>query len=540
MGFFFLVLVFSLLPLGLVILLLRHDTRRGPVQPPLLEETIPFVSNAWQFATNKDAFLERLNKTFKTTPIVRCRVGPITLHFVTGSNNISTLFRSSFTSDPWVMRILGKSGGYSSSDISKFAEDTSGNAKEPRHAGAGVVPPEKRIWYTKHCILNESLLSHRSVDALSTSFQAFFNQELAVFPIGTLVEGVHIFDFLKRSLSAAATKSVLGSQIIDSNPGFIDAFWEYERFVEPLAFGLPIWFNREGIKARDRFRAMCLKWYRLAERGSKRNVIDSYNNADWEPAFGSLVSRKLAWWVQTFGFSAQSQGAAYALFLFGLHANTIPICTWIMIELFRDHNLFRAIKEEVSRADIADEAGNLNHEKVASLPLLQSVYTETLRLHVRVLITRISHEPVTIAGYNLPEGSIVQAPTEVCHRDESVWGVPGHPATEFWGYRHVREVETRDETGCSTKKLQFSLEGKAGSLFPFGGGLNMCAGRNFAKQEVLLAVAMMVLKLQVESFQWIQPGGEPSDRPALDDTRFANSVACPPDRDMKVKWVRLR
>ncbi|KAL7628398.1 hypothetical protein AAE478_002600 [Parahypoxylon ruwenzoriense] len=569
-----LVLTFSLLFLGLATLLSGRRTRRGPAtRPPLLRETIPFVSNAWQFATNKDAFLARLNEAFKTTPIVRCRIGPLTLHFVTGGDNVSALFRSSFSSDPWVLRILDKSGGYAPGDISKFARDDSGSAKQPRHPGAGAVPPEARIWYAKHSMFDEALLGRRATDAFAASFQAFFDRELAAFPVGAWAEDVRVFDFLKRGLSAAATRSVLGSRIIDSNPGFIDAFWEYERFVEPLAFGLPAWLNNPGAKARDRFRAMCLKWYRLADREFNSDDIGSHGKADWEPAFGSLVSRKLASWVKSFDFSAQSQGAAYTLFLFGLHANTIPICTWIMIELIRDPNLFRAVKEEISQVEIVDGAGSesLNHTKVMLLPLLQSVYTEVLRLHVRVLITRTSHEPATIAGYNLPRGSIVQAPTETCHLDEAVWGTPDHPASEFWGYRHVREIEARDSiTGCNTKKLQFSLQDRAGSFIPFGespvmiipsrirlsrdvsneiraqayneigGGLNMCAGRNFAKHEVLLAVAIMVAKLKIEFVEWVKPGGGPSERPALDDTHFANSVACPPDRDMKVRWLRER
>jgi hypothetical protein len=33
--------------------------------------------------------------------------------------------------------------------------------------------------------------------------------------------------------------------------------------------------------------------------------------------------------------------------------------------------------------------------------------------------------------------------------------------------------------------------------------------------------------------------GSPSDRVTKDDMRYANSVAAPPDRDMKVRWWRV-
>ena len=48
----------------------------------------------------------------------------------------------------------------------------------------------------------------------------------------------------------------------------------------------------------------------------------------------------------------------------------------------------------------------------------------------------------------------------------------------------------------------FTLAGTAGKIFPFGGGKSICPGRVFAKQEVLAAVAMVLLNhdIQVVSF----------------------------------------
>lgn len=91
------------------------------------------------------------------------------------------------------------------------------------------------------------------------------------------------------------------------------------------------------------------------------------------------------------------------------------------MEIIRDPTLFRAIREEVSQAEaINDSTGDpLSLQQLASLPLLQSVYTEVLRVHVSILITRTSIEPVTVGGYDLPTGSIFQAPTHVAHFDEA-------------------------------------------------------------------------------------------------------------------------
>ncbi|KAK9778549.1 putative Cytochrome P450 [Seiridium cardinale] len=530
-------LIIIVLPiLILVSVLVRHHSRKKLQQPPLLSETVPYVSNAWQFMTNKRLFINRVREALRESPVVRCRLGPLTLHLVPGGSSVSAIFRSSFTSDPWILRILEHTAGYTSTDLAKFMADKSGCATLPRLSSSGPVAPYKRIWYAMHRTHEEGLVSARSVAAFSASFQEFLGHQLSEFRTAEWVR-VRIFDFLKKHMSIAATLSVLGSRILDINPGFIEAFWQYEQFAESLSFGLPC-LNRQAISSRERFCCMCRKWYELAEQEFDWDIAELPHNPDWEPVFGSRISRGLARWGKSFGFSVESLGAAYALLLFGLHANTIPICTWMTMEVIKDLDLYRAIKEEISRAKITDGplAGSLEPHKLASLPLLQSVYTESLRLHVSILVTRTSTQPVTISGYNIPKGSVFQAPTEVGYLDEAVWSTPDHPASEFWAYRHVKEVERTDDMGNVAKGLEFSIGTRSGSYFPFGGGISICAGRNFAKAEVLLAMAMIISEFDVEFIEWVKLDGSCSDRPALDNGGYADAVAAPPDRDIEIRW----
>ncbi|KAF2964595.1 hypothetical protein GQX73_g8975 [Xylaria multiplex] len=350
--------------------------------------------------------------------------------------------------------------------MAHFHADRSGPTSLP--CSKDINPPKKRIWYESHRMHDETLIAARPVNAFAVSFQKFFRGELLAFPVNEWVEDVYIFKFLKMQMSAAATRAILGPRIIDLNPGFIDAFWEYEKVPEILAFGLPPWLNKRAVNIRDRFGAMCRKWYELSDREFNWDGPD--RDADWEPVFGSQVSKGLAQWAKDFNFSTKSISGAFALFIYGLHANAIPICTWLLFELLKDPKLFKAIKAEIKQAEISKHDSSLyfDHKVLTTLPLLQSVFTEVMRLHVGVLITRKATESVTIAGYTLPKGSIVQAPTEIAHFDEAVWGEPGHPASEFWAYRHVKEIETTDTDGRHAKRLEFSISGKTGSFFPYG------------------------------------------------------------------------
>jgi len=67
----------------------------------------------------------------------------------------------------------------------------------------------------------------------------------------------------------------------------------------------------------------------------------------------------------------------------------------------------------------------------------------------------------------------------------------------------------------------------------------MCPGRFFAKQEIIMSLAMLIARFEIEFVEWVMPDGSPSDRPGANDMRYAGALAMPPDRDMKVRWKRL-
>jgi len=73
-----------------------------------------------------------------------------------------------------------------------------------------------------------------------------------------------------------------------------------------------------------------------------------------------------------------------------------------------------------------------------------------------------------------------------------------------------------------------------------GGGYVMCPGRHFAKQEIMLAIAVFVTKFDIEFMEWTMPDGSKSDRPPQDDRRFAGFIARSPDRDVMVRLRKRR
>jgi cytochrome P450 len=145
---------------------------------------------------------------------------------------------------------------------------------------------------------------------------------------------------------------------------------------------------------------------------------------------------------------------------------------WVILEITRDPSLLQAIREEVAASYVTDsETGirTIDIEKLVVQPLLQSIFTEALRLHMNFNLMRNVNESITMDGFTLPKGSMLQAPMLVAHYDEAVWGSSEHPASEFWAERHIKYEKETDEASNVTQKRVFAMAGRPSSYFPFGG-----------------------------------------------------------------------
>jgi len=225
---------------------------------------------------------------------------------------VLTLFRSSFSSNPWVSRIIEHTGGYEREDVAKFHKDTSGGARIQR--AGHEQPPENRIWFEMHSLYNDSLIAQMPVEAFTSAFQAAFVKELFTSSEWTEVQ---ILGFLRRHMFNAATIATFGPRILETNPGFVDVFWEYEKYAEGLSFGLPSFLNTRARQARDRFNAQCGKWFEMADREFDWQGGDVSPDEEFEPVFGSRLSRRLAQWGKSFRFSRKTMGGVYGLIFFG-------------------------------------------------------------------------------------------------------------------------------------------------------------------------------------------------------------------------------
>lgn len=175
------------------------------------------------------------------------------------------------------------------------------------------------------------------------------------------------------------------------------------------------------------------------------------------------------------------------------NTNVIVSAFWVILEIFRDHQLLEAIRKETRtciKADVTEET-KFDMQMLLKQPLLQAVLAETLRLRVNgFLVRRPMRNELKIHEWSIPKDRFCLTSSTPGHMDPNIWckgSGEQHPVTEFWPGRFLRNNE-------SNGLVEFSLKGTEGSWMPFGGGAHICPGRAFAKHVIFLTVALMVTK----------------------------------------------
>ena len=169
-------------------------------------------------------------------------------------------------------------------------------------------------------------------------------------------------------------------------------------------------------------------------------------------------------------------------------------------------------------------------DSLCSMPLLQAMYADTLRLYTSLFSVRsASHASFTLCNFKIPKDELVAVDSRVAAMDSNAWntGTPTadantpHPLHRFWAERFL--VYPADRTsgplrvnpavkpqvsvpGSSAPphghdgkaSPRFSMDGLAGAWVPYGGGNRQCPGRNFAKQEIILGFAIVLSTLEIE------------------------------------------
>ncbi|KAK3442186.1 hypothetical protein EUGRSUZ_B02410 [Eucalyptus grandis] len=191
---------------------------------------------------------------------------------------------------------------------------------------------------------------------------------------------------------------------------------------------------------------------------------------------------------------------------------------WALAELINNPMVLKKAREEIS--SVVGDQRLVNESDVKSLPYIQAIIKEALRLHPPIpMVARKSVQECHIRGYVIPKDTLLFVNIWAIARDPKVWANPLQFSPE-------RFLESAD--GNVTGVID--VKGQHFELLPFGSGRRGCPGISLAMLELPTVLAAMI-----QCFDWKpcdQDGGEVNavnmdERPGLTCPR-ANELFCVP------------
>jgi len=171
------------------------------------------------------------------------------------------------------------------------------------------------------------------------------------------------------------------------------------------------------------------------------------------------------------------------------HETTSSAFTWVTNLLATHPDIQTQLREEIRAAIPSSPDASVDiAEILESLPLLNGVCNETLRLYPTVPITlRDAVKDTTIAGTFIPRGSTLHLIPWATNRSRDLWGPD---ANEFKPERWIdAKTGKPNNTGGSSSNY---------NILTFLHGPRSCIGKDFAKAELRCLVAAFVGAFEME------------------------------------------
>ena len=459
---------------------------------------------------------------------------------VSGAAHVSAVWRSRvLDTKPAAVLALTRLFATPARALRFWAEDDSGTNPRP-HPHSRPVPSDQRLYYHTHRTTH-AFMTGKSLKQFADRFQGLLVGWLDRQPIGaewTELEDLH--GFVQTMLATAGVEAMCGPTLLRLNPGWVHDFWTFDAYLPKFLGGLPWLRARTGYLARRRCLEGIKAWHRYAQQHFDPSQIAADGH---DPCFGSSLMRsRQEMWAKMPAMDADAAASEDLGIIWGENSNSIPAAFWSLVHIFRDPELLRqtrvqADKSATATAIAADTAAAavaaFDTEGLTRNPLLQSVWSEVLRLYVALFIVRgADHDAFTLpSGHTVPPKKMIVVDTHTAHMDPAVWNAAKAPLDAFQADRFLVYPE-RPESGplraearpaasppvsspgtpptpltppsaCAPAtedpfEPRFSASGLSGSLIAFGGGRHSCPGRAFAKQEVLLCVAVLTALFDIE------------------------------------------
>merc|ERR1719242_1692132 len=185
------------------------------------------------------------------------------------------------------------------------------------------------------------------------------------------------------------------------------------------------------------------------------------------------------------------------MFIIGAAVDTsYTSISFSLLTLGREQEIQQELREEVFKAFGDDFEGITLKGNITKIPKLRAFIHEVLRVYSPVPATgfrKIFDKGVTVGSYNLPLGAMPMINVGAIHHNPKYW------IKDYDEEKHSNvnmsdiHLEFWMEDGMFRKKLQ------SDNFFTFHSGKRDCPGQTLAMKELIIVLAMVLMKYTVES-----------------------------------------
>ncbi|KAF7546913.1 hypothetical protein G7Z17_g8090 [Cylindrodendrum hubeiense] len=305
----------------------------------------------------------------------------------------------------------------------------------------------------------------------------------------------NVWLWLRNLMTLPTTKALYGDEDpFFKDPSLQDILWTFEANLPKLLTNiLPSVLFPAGHRARAAL-SDALSLYYCARH-------------DLGPSASEFVRARAAT-LRDSGISDDEISKIEIMLPFAAMVNTVPSLFWFFSFTFSKPALVARLREEVE--GLATKDGDEVTLTLGALedraPLLTSCYREILRITNHQVSTRTVVEDTTLSdgkgnSYLLRKDNVVQMSIGTSHTIEQFWGpdVEDFNPERFLSYTNGKSDSRSDGPG-SQKSIKAAFQ-------PFGGGLHLCPGRNFAYAEMMAVISTILLGFEVEPLggEWKVP-----------------------------------
>ncbi|OLN97390.1 Cholesterol 7-alpha-monooxygenase 1 [Colletotrichum chlorophyti] len=514
----------------------RSAECREPPRPPYM---VPGLGHAYTILFNAESFLRSLQSRIHS-PFVSLSIPWSSMCYVLPGKGVRSIFRGSrnLVPVPGIFDALIVFFGLTPVDYHVFDHDhisaferASGNGFSTSHPDASrrIMEHQRKDFST---FLNGENL-RLVIDRFSRNLRRHLwhrhsppqTQQPAVLP--------DLYTFMRDAIFHAEVEALYGPQIFVVCPSFCEDFWKFYDAFPVVSCGSPPWMHPSQYRARDSVLEHLDSWRKWCNANPDRDD-EELGNAESNPVWGTRYVRNMVRRYEELGFSDSGVSSVMLGFLFVTTANTIPAAIWMILHILLDQSLAARLRTELLPSFGFLESP-IDLAALSSAPLLNSVYRETLRLHVAGTIGRKSvGTGLRLHGdsqQTLPDGSTAMSANWLGGLDESFWntgrtlnGVAEHPVESFWAERFLeypddptsgpiqkQPSQLRAQRACAhdhsasakhsrddSKARLTNSPALRGHFFPFGGGAWRCPGETLAKNTILVSALMVLRDLDVD------------------------------------------